>query len=350
MNKIKDICWKIIQSIYITASILLMIPLVGLLWRNTYIDTLKLIRSILGEDFINFIIHNILGLLTITMILVFKHSITEKNFYKKLQEGINKLANGEYNTRLSYNKYSSLEYRNLIRDFNVMAQELASTETLQKNFMNDVSHEFKTPISSIKGFAKILEKGYVFDEEGKEYLDIIIQESNRLTKLSENVLLLCKLEEQVLVRECETFNISDQIRKSILILQKEWESKNIEIDIDIMEVQFKGNPALLQQVWLNLISNSIKFSSQNSVISVRVHQQDKIIKVSIKDYGVGIDGAELPHIFKRFYRVAHEENTGNGIGLSIVKRVIELHQGEINVTSIVGEGTTFEIKLVQSLL
>ena len=232
----------------------------------------------------------------------------------------------------------------VIDNFNRMAKELAGTEIFRSDFINSFSHEFKTPIVSIEGFARRLKKDNLPEEKRKEYIDIIISESKRLTNLASNILMLNKFENQEYITERDTFFIDEQLRSCILLLEKQWSKKQLEFDINMEQIEFFGNQEMLSQVWLNIIGNSIKFSNEGSVISILAQKRDGKIRISITDQGEGMDEQTLNHIFERFYQgdSAHSSE-GNGLGLPLVKRIVELCGGTIRVESEKGKGTVFTV-------
>jgi signal transduction histidine kinase len=227
-----------------------------------------------------------------------------------------------------------------------MTKELKGIEYLRKDFISSVSHEFKTPIASIQGFAKLLQNNDLTEEERQEYTQIIIEETTRMSKLSSNILNLSRLENQGMIENKTIFSLDEQIRKSILLLELEWCEKNIDFDIELDPVQFIGDEELLQQVWINLLSNAIKFSNENGKIVVRLYQVESMVKVKIIDTGIGMDEEVQKRIFEKFYKAdtAHSFE-GNGLGLSLVKRIIDLCNGKIYLKSNPGKGTTFTVEL-----
>lgn len=267
--------------------------------------------------------------------------------FHELEKGMKKLFLGDFSTRLSLSgKFVPIEFSELIKCFNRMAQELEGTELLRKDFINNFSHEFKTPIVSIRGFAKILQSNTATKQEQKEYLDIIVQESERLSQLSSNVLLLCKIENQSIISDTQTYNLSEQIRQTVLLLENQWEKKNLSFEMEVEEVTFDGSKELLGQMWLNLIDNAIKFSPKGDVITIRLRKKTGNMTFSITDYGDGLTDETKQHIFEKFYQGDSSHTTqGNGIGLSIVKSIAELHEGTVEVESEIGMGTTFTVNL-----
>lgn len=265
----------------------------------------------------------------------------------KIIEATNKIADGDYSVRL--NLKGPTEMRKLNTSFNHMAEELGSVEMLRTDFVNNFSHEFKTPIVSIRGFAKMLKKGGLTDEERTEYLDIIISESERLSELSMNVLNLSKIEQQSILTDKKRFNLSEQIRLVIVMLYSKWDKKHIDIDFECGEIYYNGNAELLKQIWINLLDNAIKFSIEYGTIKVEISQSDVETSVCITDEGKGISDEQKAYIFDKFYQGDSSHSTkGNGLGLAIAKRVAELHGGEILVRDNDTSGTIFEVKLSQT--
>lgn len=259
-------------------------------------------------------------------------------------EATDKLSRGDFSARLNIRKPP--EFRILSKNFNTMAEELGSIEVLRTDFINNFSHEFKTPIISIKGFAEILKDDDLSKEERNEYLDIIIEESKRLTSLATNVLNLSKIETQAILKEKQMFNIGEQIRQSILLLDSKFQSKNISLDINIEDCNIYANKKMLNQVWLNLLDNAIKFNNENGLVSVNMKKKEKKILITIIDSGIGISKEVVSKIFDKFYQEDTSHSTkGNGLGLTIVKKIIELHGGTIECESIVSKGTKFTIIL-----
>jgi len=264
---------------------------------------------------------------------------------RAMTEGTKKVAGGDFSVVIPISGNKRTELTELTESFNKMAQELSLINMLNNDFINNVSHEFKTPISSIQGFATVM-LGTSLNEEQKEYAEIIVHESERLTRLITNILKLTKLENQVIMTEQEQFLLDEQIRHSILLLQNEWTNKNIEMNISLSEISCIANAQLIQQIWHNLLGNAIKFSSENGRIDVSCHIQNDDAIVSIKDYGIGMDRTTLTHAFDKFYQGDKSHaGEGNGLGLSLVKRIVELCGGTIDVKSERGNGSEFIVRL-----
>ena len=269
-------------------------------------------------------------------------------YFKPMKQLINatrSIAKGDFSVRVEESSVNN-ELGELMKSFNVMAEELGSTELFRRDFINSFSHEFRTPIVSIRGFARQLKKSDLTDEQRSEYTDIIINESDRLTNMASNILTLTRLENQQIITDISTFRLDEQIRACILLLEKEWNKKNINLDIELEEVQFTSNEEMLAQVWLNLFSNAIKFSREGGDIRVYCGRMGKNVRVEIEDHGVGMDTETKKHIFEQFYQGAGSRATaGNGLGLTIAKRIVELAGGEINVESEINRGALFIVTL-----
>ena len=264
---------------------------------------------------------------------------------RDLTEGTNKVAQGDFNVVLPVDNYRSDELANLMNSFNKMARELSLITMLNNDFINNVSHEFKTPISSIQGFTTVL-LGTNLTDEQKEYAEIIAYESARLTKLTTNILKLTKLENQAIITDKEDFYIDEQIRHSYVLMQHELANKNIEIEFDLTQIKYNGNPELVQQIWNNILGNAVKFTKENGQISISCCKNNNEAIITVKDNGIGMDKVTTRNIFDKFYQgdKSHWEQ-GNGLGLSIVNRILELCNGTIDIKSELGKGSEFIIML-----
>lgn len=255
-----------------------------------------------------------------------------------------KIAEGDYSVRI--NLKGSAEFSQLADSFNHMAQELGSVEMLRSDFVNNFSHEFKTPIVSIRGFAKMLRRDDLTDEERNEYLDTIITESERLAELSTNVLNLTKIEQQTILTDKKRFNVTEQIRLVIAILSEKWQKKNLEFDFDCGEIFLVGNEEMLKQVWINLLDNAIKFSPIGGTITIKLSRTVKSVIINITNADSTLTEEQASHIFDKFYQADKSHAaSGYGIGLAIVKRIIELHGGEISVEPDEKSKVSFNIEL-----
>ncbi len=240
--------------------------------------------------------------------------ITRKmlNPVAKITEATKKVASGDFTVHLDTDRTDELG--ELTHNFNKMVKELNSIECLQKDFINNVSHEIKTPISSIQGFAELLAADDLSKEERLEYSNIIKEEADRLLYLSTNILKLAKLENQDRLENTEEICIAEQIRRTISILEPKWKEKNIKFNVSLKEDKIFGEKDLLFQVWMNLIENSIKYSKENAQIDIKMINDEKSIIVEIKDYGKGMTREETDKIFDRFYQ-SDKTHSERGVGL-----------------------------------
>lgn len=262
-----------------------------------------------------------------------------------LSETANKIKNGQLEARAESAR-NSLLY-NFTNNFNSMAEEIESVEAIKSDFVNAFSHEIKTPIVSIRGFAQELKNSDISEEDRQMYLDTIIRESDRLSKMATNVLNLSRVEQQGILTGAREYNLGEQVRQVVLLVMDKIDVKNIDLDIDIDDCKFVGNEALMEQVWINLIDNALKFTPDGGYIGISLHGDGREIKAVISDGGCGISEDELPYIFDKFYQATSSKkgSVGNGIGLTVVKKIVDLHSGRISCTSKEGEGTTFFVKL-----
>jgi len=266
---------------------------------------------------------------------------------KSLIAQMDRLAQGDYRARIDFGglwkRVSAIA--ELEKSFNTMAQELESTEKLRSEFINNFSHEFKTPIVSIAGFAKLLRKGNISPAQQEEYLEIIEEESLRLAQMATNVLDLTKVENQTILTNVTCFNLSEQIRSSMLLLEPKWEKRELDLCMDFDEYMIRANEELLRHVWINLLDNAIKFTPNGGEIEVRIARKEDILCVSVRNTGSEIPPEVHKKIFNKFYQADESHSSlGYGVGLSLVKGVVELHRGVVGVTSADGM-TTFTVEL-----
>ncbi len=267
---------------------------------------------------------------------------------RRIMGAMDELARGNFDVRidLSSEKYRPREIHEFAESFNKAAEELSGTEILRKDFINNFSHEFKTPIVSINGFAELLIEEDLPPEDRKEYLGIIRDESRRLAELSTNILTLSRIESQTILKDRETFRLDEQIRQSVLVTGQKWKNKSLDFQVDLEEVSYNGNPALLKEVWLNILDNAAKFSPNGEVVGVTLHKKEGRLVAAITDHGPGMDDKTAGHIFEQFYQGDTSHKTqGNGLGLAMVKKIVQLHDGEITVDSAPGRGSCFTVVL-----
>lgn len=262
---------------------------------------------------------------------------------KKISMAAREVARGNLDVQVDVKNDDEIGH--LADDFNMMVKEINSLDTLRSDFVSNVSHEFRTPITSIKGYARLIDQDKTVSEHTKKLSKVIMDESDLLIGLSSNLLRLSELDAQV-IHQTTTFGLDEQIRQVIVFLQPVWEPKDIEFDIDLDEIEYTGDEELLRQVWLNLIQNAIKFTNDKGVIQIDLKDETDNVSVCIKDSGVGMASEEIPHIFDRFYKGDKaRKGKGNGLGLSIVMKILEQADGTISVSSKVGSGTTVKVEL-----
>lgn len=261
-----------------------------------------------------------------------------------LIQAIHEVSAGNYDVKIHLEHPK--EFQQLSECFNQMTEALAGIEMFRSDFINNFSHEFKTPIVSILGFARLLKSQATDSRQDQEYLDIIIEESRRLSELSTTVLNLSKVESLTLLTDKTAYSLSEQIRESILLLESKWSEKQIGFDIDMEEVIIQANEPLLKQVWMNLLDNAVKFSPGLSRIAITLRTENGNAVFTVTDRGPGMDDHIQKYIFDKFYQgdTSHHME-GNGLGLPLVKRILELHRGEVSVKSRAGEGSVFTVRI-----
>lgn len=266
-----------------------------------------------------------------------------------LSDAVNQVSRGNYKVKVD-DKGHKGEFGDLIRAFNNMTEELSHVELFRNDFINYFSHEFKTPIVSIRGFARQLQKEGLTDEERREYTQIIIDECDRLARLSTNILLLSRFENQQIVTSVSTFSIDEQIRHTLVLLEKEWSRKGLQLDLELDEVTYTTNEEMLSLVWTNLLSNAIKYSHDGGKIEIVCDEDAENVHVVVSDEGIGISEEDQKHIFDKFFQAdPSRKGSGNGLGLALVRRIVELCGGTVRVSSRPGQGASFSVTLPKEL-
>ena len=264
----------------------------------------------------------------------------------KLGDAMNKVAEGDFSVSLE-EKNSSPEIANIYDKFNLMVKELNATEVLQTDFVSNVSHEFKTPINAIEGYATLLQdrEGLSPDEQ-EQYVDKILFNTQRLSSLVGNILLLSRIDNQAIPHKGAAFRLDEQIRQAIVLLEPEWVKKDIEFDVEMQDITIDGNENLLFHVWNNLIGNAIKFDPPNGLINIKLHKKGDKAVFQIEDSGPGISDEGLKHIFDKFYQEdSSHKQEGNGLGLALAGRIVSLHGGSVSATNLPGGGCRFTVEL-----
>lgn len=267
---------------------------------------------------------------------------------KLITEATEKIMNGDFSVRIKPMQSAGMEGFNQIGEaINAMSEELSGVETLRTDFIANVSHEMKTPLSVMQNYGTLLQTPGLSEEKRVEYAKDVTDASRRLAEMMTNILKLNRLENQQIFPQTEEFDLGEQICECLVQFENVWEKSGIEIDTDIVEnVRVKADRELLSLVWNNLFSNAFKFTGTGGTVSVSLSATEHQAIVKVSDTGCGMSAEVGAHIFEKFYQgdTSHSVS-GNGLGLALVKRVIDIMQGEIGVESTLGQGTTFTIKI-----
>ncbi|WP_051775134.1 sensor histidine kinase [Paenibacillus tyrfis] len=290
------------------------------------------------------------GLLQVAALLAFIRlgRTSRREFFHLMVGTLNRMAKGDFNIKLDADPKRIGPYEPLASGINRMAGELGQIERMRQEFIANVSHEIQSPLTSISGFSRELQNDNVSKEERIEILGIIETESRRLSKLSDNLLKLTSLESDHHPFEPKRYRLDNQLRKIVLACEPQWVAKNLEMDVELDYVTVTADEDTMSQVWLNLLNNDIKFTPEGGVIAIRLQQLDGHAVVTVRDNGCGIAEEDLPFVFDRFFKADKSRSRlsgGSGLGLSIVKKIVDMHQGTITVHSEPGKGATFTVSL-----
>jgi len=269
-----------------------------------------------------------------------------RDFHNQLTDTLAKIAQGDFDVLLEPDHIGI--YNDMAEAINDMAQSLGTLETMRQDFISNVSHEIQSPLTSITGFAALLKKGDLPDEERRRYAEIIEAESKRLSSLSEHLLKLSSLDNNQIPLSKKEFRLDKQLESVTLTMEPQWSAKNLTVEADLPKCEIVGDEDLLSQAWVNLLHNAVKFTPDGGQIGVSLISNDESVTVKISDTGVGIAHEDQIHIFERFYKADKARDRslgGNGLGLSLVKKIVELHGGSVTVESETGKGTNFQIVL-----
>ena len=286
--------------------------------------------------------------LIFSIIDLLRRRITVDRPVKKITDAAEKIMQGDFSVRVEPLRGMGAEQFNpIITAINAMAEELSGTETLRTDFIANVSHELKTPLAVMGNYATMLQRPGITEEERVEYAKAISEAARRLAQLITNILKLNKLENQQIFPKAEEYDLGEQLCDCVLQFEDAWERKNLNIETDIADdVRIRSDAELLSLVWNNLISNAVKFTPEGGTIGIRLREENGHVIVAVSDTGCGIKPEVGQHIFEKFYQGDTSHATqGNGLGLALVKRVVDILNGEISVQSAYGQGTTFTIKI-----
>lgn len=340
---------RMISSVLVLSAFVMLILVVALLMAAGVVFLIQYLR---GSEIELNLPTTLLMLVGISAVMgygfsmLLGHAVLLKPI-NRLVGAMDRVAEGKFDTRLDFKGtvFDNKSFRSISTGFNSMAEELGGTEMLRADFINNFSHEFKTPIVSIAGFCELLRSEDLTEEESEHYLRIISEESRRLAALATNILNLTKIENQSILTDISTFNLSEQIRSAVLLLESKWARRGIVPVLDFDEIDIAANDQLLKEVWLNLIDNAIKFSPDCAEIEISATATQNRVSVSITNSGAEIPEDMREKIFLKFYQGDESHSAeGSGVGLAVVKKVVELHRGDISVRSDKGK-TTFAVGL-----
>lgn len=267
-----------------------------------------------------------------------------------LSDAIKEVSHGNFDIRLN-EKIGLEQVRETAHSFNIMTHELSGIETLRNDFISNVSHEFKTPLASIEGYATLLQSSGLSEADKLEYTRLIIESTKKLSTLTSNILSLSKLENQEILPDSEQFFLDEQLRRVLLSLEPQWSAKEIDLDIELEPTLFIGSEELLEPVWFNLLGNAIKFTPAGGTVGIDIKSSQSKVFVTVSDTGIGISPHAQQHIFEKFYQADKmRASDGNGLGLALVGRIISLCKGGIDVKSQEGKGTSFTVWLPDKTL
>lgn len=297
----------------------------------------------------HFTVRTIVWMVLFSVVLGGGLSIIMSRFFlrpvTRMGRAMERVAAGDFTVRLD-NPGALGEMRDSYAHFNTMTRALAATETLQSDFISNVSHEFKTPINAIEGYAMLMQDAGNDPALQREYADKILLSTRRLSELVNNILLLSKVDNQTMPLEKHPYRLDEQLRRAILLLERKWTQKQIEWDVDMDEATYTGNESLMLHVWVNLLDNAIKFDPVGGEIRLRLHCESTCIRITVSDNGPGIPKDQQSAIFERFYQAdGSHKSEGNGLGLALARRIVRMCGGEISVSSEPGKGSCFTVEL-----
>lgn len=344
MNRIKDKLtisqiFALIMAVIITASMVLTFLIIYILLRVTESPLTGVITSSMFIAIVSIVVGTLLS------------SYVSKKMLRpilNINDAAKKVAKGDFTVRLEEASIAN-EIREIAENFNLMLRELSNTETLRNDFVSNVSHEFKTPLSVIEGYAMLLQDETLTKEEERKYVSTILENTGRLTELTQSILSLSQIENQEIILQKERFQLDEQIRRVLLDFETIWENKNLTIDLNMDETYIYGSQSLLARVWSNLIDNAIKFSDQNGMLSIECSEDGDNIVVIVKDTGIGMDEVVMKHAFDKFYQGERSHHVkGSGLGLALVHRIVTLCGGTVSMQSEKGKGTAVIVMLQKS--
>lgn len=336
---------------------MIFLAILTVFWAIAYVITSYLFQAYhmtftpFTSQFITFVLGAILFIiyLIIAGFIAKKRGSGRKMFMDSVIDAMQQISQGNYNVhvpKLSGHENHAHPFDEVVEHLNKMAQDLGEMEEMRQQFVSNVSHEIQSPLTSIKGFAIALQSDQISDEQRQHYLKIIEKESGRLSNLSDNLLKLTTLESTELLMDQTTYRLDEQIRNIVLATEPQWTAKDQMIHLQLPSIEIIAEKELLDQVWMNLLNNAIKFTPSGGVITIEASSNSDDIVVLIRDTGIGISEEAQVHLFERFYKAdkaRSREEGGNGLGLSIVKKIIDMHHASIFVESKENEGTEIRV-------
>jgi two-component system, OmpR family, phosphate regulon sensor histidine kinase PhoR len=340
------LAWFIFVLIFVSSMITIAFFLTGYIYKvinwHPLMLAVQIINALLGLLFAGLLF----GL--VARIARSKGWFPEMRSFAPVIEALEKIARGDFSVRLENEMHNNQMVGELANSINKMAAELDQMENLRQEFISNVSHEIQSPLTSIRGFTQALENDQLSPEDRHHYLSIIEDESTRLSRITEDLLKLASLESDRVQFEPKPYHLDKQIRSLILLHEPQWTEKRIDMDVSLEEVEIAADEDLLSQVWINLITNGIKFTPEGGKLHIELHRRNDEAEFKITDTGIGIPEEDQTRIFERFYKADKSRtrsNGGSGLGLSIVKKILDMHKGAIDLESKIGEGTTFIVTL-----
>ncbi|WCF09978.1 HAMP domain-containing histidine kinase [Paenibacillus thiaminolyticus] len=356
VNKFKTT--KVWRTIEFIGSIGVILLFMYASWSIAYLINPTLLRWFGWEltEYWAFVMTGTVGFLILCAVIgIFMPFARNKHllFYHSIVDAVNRISKGDFDVTIAMNEDFEHEYGMLIESINKLAGELGVMEKMRQEFISNVSHEIQSPLTSIRGFAHALQNKELSEEERQHYLQIIEMETARLSKLSDNLLKLTSLESEHHPIKPQSYRLDQQLRTLVLASEPQWAAKGLDIELHLDKVHITADEDMLGQVWVNLIHNAIKFTPESGFIHIGLTAHEPYVEVRIEDSGIGIDEDHLPHLFERFFKADASRNRmqgGSGLGLSIVQKIVQLHQGTIAVSSEGGSGTVFCVKLPLHIL
>lgn len=354
LNKLKHWLFTFNLTFLLVLNLFLIIVAVlgvtaAVVWAASGLGAVDWTR-LLTPSAVSILIYALSILIGISMVVMIQKVILQP--VRGMVDAMQRLAGGDFSVRMTCKGWMRpLELRAFTQAFNTAAEELGSTEILRKDFINNFSHEFKTPITSLGGFADLLlEDEEMPAEERREYLTIISSESKRLAALANSVLALSRVEAQTILTDAAPYPLAEQLRQTALMTEQRWSRrKKIDLAVEIPEegeCLYTGSEALLKEVWVNLLDNAVKFSPEGGTVTLTLQQHPDTVTVTVTDQGPGMDEATQARIFDQFYQGDTSHKTeGNGLGLAMVKKIVALHGGRVTVDSRPGQGSAFTVWL-----